>query len=412
MRALASLLLLFVLAPIAAHAQVPVRTTSVAYVDPAVSPADATWIASGVRRGLGEIVDVDYVHPVDAVQGAEISSEVESAIGLLDEVAADLRAGETGRLEQLREAIAVLDASLPVVQRTTLADAYVLRAIGECARRRFTPCERGFRQVLTFRESFEYDTTRYPEEFSERFEQQRTSLLETGARTSLDVVVEPEGAEVFIDGRSLGPSPARTEDLLVGDHYLTVLAQGYEKYIERVRVAANGGRADVSLTRSERALAIEQGEERIREELTQERLDRSSAIVGLRGTLDAQRVIFVVLRPAGAEIEVGLYAFDLQTRARIATLTQNVPPGPGSADATRDAIAQLYARGQRRPLTQGPVAPPPPADDDGEIYEQWWFWTAIGAVVVTGAVVTGVIVLGEDDGGPPEGWTRIDGRVR
>ncbi len=58
----------------------------------------------------------------------------------------------------------------------------------------------------------------------------------SGARGGLKVSTATPGAEVWLDGRRLGPAPAGSDDLAPGEHLLEVLAAGHEPLSETVEV--------------------------------------------------------------------------------------------------------------------------------------------------------------------------------
>src|SRR5690606_3136720 len=82
-----------------------------------------------------------------------------------------------------------------------------------------------------------YDVARYGPDVADIFEEQKLRAL-SGPRGALIVETEPEGAEVYVDGRSYGPSPIRADGLLAGRHYVTIKELGFDEMIVRAEVRA------------------------------------------------------------------------------------------------------------------------------------------------------------------------------
>lgn len=390
-----------------------VTTTAIVFADEGVRPADETWVTIGLRRGVSEVEGVRYTHLSDAIEPPVVPLEVDDALTGLDDGANAMRSHDLARAQSLlRDAVPIIERNWDSVPRAVLADAYMLRAILECERNRFAQCERGFREVLVFREDLEYDLARYPVAHEERFSRVSAEIQAIGERATFELAVDPVGAEVFVDGRSYGPAPATIPELLVGSHFVTAISSRHTKRLERVQVTAPTTHLDLTLAPSERLLPIDNAEVRIRRELTRSRVERSSAIVGIRGTVSAKQVLFAVVTSEPRALLVQFYLFDLQTQFRLATAQVRTPVGEEAAERVRSAVSNLY----RGVDLTGFVAPPPPAravvEGRETVFEQWWFWTAVGAVVVSGGIVTGIVIAGSDDSGPPEGWQRVSGSIR
>lgn len=81
----------------------------------------------------------------------------------------------------------------------------------------------------------------------------REILVEVGATTevtatlaaggSIRVIANREGAQVALDGKLLGPSPAEANGVEIGEHLITVTLSGYEEY--RTKVLLKGGAREI-----------------------------------------------------------------------------------------------------------------------------------------------------------------------
>jgi len=363
-------------------------------------------VSIGLRRGVDTVQGMRFVHAADAMSQQRMSDEAAQALDELDGIAEMVRRGDADAASASVEgAIAAFENDLANVARGQLVDAYMLRALAECQRRRLRECREGFEYVVTFREGQEYDAERYPARHQALFDEVRDRLVADGVRGAVEIATEPEGAEVFVDGRSLGASPTTAEGLLVGMHYVTVKAVGYDKVVSRVEVNPSYQETvHLELDRSERALLMERDLPRIRSEMG---ADRAGPFIrGLRGYLYTQQVIVGAVRLApGGSLDVQLFLYHLQTRHLLSQKHRVVPPGSPGIVAVEQMAIELYEGVD----IQGTIAAPVDDLDLGEstpFWQKWWFWTAVGVVAASG--VAAIFFLGQTEGpAVPEGWTRV-----
>lgn len=412
MRAASLLLLSILLLVPSASAQRGVATSAVLLRESGATVAQASAVSIGLRRGISDVDGVRYVHPVDVLSAPVISEELEMAMEELEPIADMVRTGDARAAYRRADAvIEIFEQNLEAVRRSQLVDAYMLAAIGRCQAGERRACEQRIRDIIAFRESLEYAPERYGPEAADIFERARSRAL-SGPRGSLIVETDPPGAEVYIDGISYGPSPARADGLLVGAHYVTIKELGYEKLIARAEVRPGRGvsRAHFELVPNERAQLIvsEQAQARIRAELGEPRA--GSAIRSLGNTLGTAQVVIGVLRPAaGGQVHVQLYLYHLTTRLLQARKQATVTVDEAGIERTRQLAVELY---EGVDLTGGIEAPEDPLiGRQPELHEQWWFWTAIGGGValIAGAIAIGVAV---GDSQPiPSGFVRWGGQL-
>jgi hypothetical protein len=370
--------------------------------------AHLTRVGIGLRRGLEAIERLDYEYPGAMLAHRDAPEDLFTAIDELPSLVSAIREGTAGRVQRrLTEVTAIFEQNLDLVSRTDLVTAYVASATAQCARGRRRECIEGFEHVLTFRETAEYDTSQFSEEYFELFEETRARLLSEGERGALTIVTDPAGAEVFIDGRSMGPSPARADGLLVGGHYVTVKLTGYNEYAARAEVfGGSEQRVEYTLDRAANALILEQNLPAIRRELGRERA--GDAIRGIFGYLPVNQIVIgLVSQAPDGELTTALYLYDLRTQFLLAQRDAQVRPDQASDDAQR-LVAELYEGVSLAGRVEAPDDDPDFEDD--EIWEQWWFWTAIGAVTVGGAV-TLIAITSAEPAVPPD-TIRLNGLVQ
>lgn len=386
-----------------------VTATALLVAQDGVNSAQMTSVGVGVRRGIEADSRLRFADPVDLLSNASVPDEIQAAIDDLDPIAELVRSGDAADGQRRAQAaIQAFEMALVAVKRTALTDAYMLEAVALCRLNQRRQCVDGFARVITFRESIEYDESRYPADYAALFAQTKQRVL-AGPRGAVQIVTEPEGAEVFVDGRSFGAAPAVADGLLVGDHFVTIKRVGFEKLIARVTVEPDRtATARFPLQPIQRALLLERDLSRLPAELGEDRA--GPVISGLTGYLFANQAVIGLLRPGeGGGIDVSLYLYDLRTRFLLKERRATVPDGEAIERITA-LVAELY---DDVDLSGNVEAPPDEAprvvDPARPLWEQWWFWTAIGVVLVSGIVVALTI---DTDPEVPQGFTRFDGTVR
>lgn len=388
-----------------------VTATAIMLLEGGATAGQGATVSIGLRRGLMDVEGVRFVHPVDVLSPAAFDEDVQFAIEELEPLIDQVANGDADDAGARADAmIEVFEAHLDAVRRGQLVDAYMIAAIARCRMDRTRECERGFERIVTFREGHEYDSSRFPGEYATLFSRLRSRTL-AGARGTLIVETEPEGAEVYVDGRSYGPSPARVEGLLLGDHYVTVKHLSHQRVIRRATLSGDSSVVRVELRPNERSqlVASDEFQRLLRGELGEERAGANLRSLG--NTLGAAQVLVGVVRPIGGrQVHVQIWLYDIRTRFLLASR---------EGALSTDEAGMLTARQMARDLYQGVDlrgALAAPEEDAGsgarqpELWEQWWFWTVVGVVVVAGGVGIGAGVASTTPG-VPDGWTRVDGTL-
>jgi hypothetical protein len=390
-----------------------VATTALIMPDGGATDGDAALVTIGVRRGLGEVPGVRFIHPVDVLSPPEVSEDLAFSFDELEPLADQVRTGDARDVaDRAAYLVDLFEQNLLAVRREQLIDAYMLRGVALCRLHRNRDAEPVFARVMTFREGYEYDASRYPPECQDLFNGVRERTL-AGPRASLEVITEPAGAEVYIDGRSYGPSPVVADDLLVGDHYVTIKHIAYVKAVERATVARTGSSVGYALVPNERSALIASAEAlgALRAELEEERA--GSTIRSLGNTLGAAQCVVGVATPSGDELHVQLFLYDVRTRFRLNQSEFDMTRDEAGMEIARDAAVRLYEGVDLSGAIDAPVDESGlPTTRQPEVWEQWWFWTAIGAGAVAVGVGVGVGVAASQSSEPalPEGWVRFDAR--
>ncbi|MBX3275112.1 MAG: PEGA domain-containing protein [Sandaracinaceae bacterium] len=399
-----------------AHAQDGRSTSAVFVYEAGATIEQGAIVTMGLRQGIGEVEGLRFVHPADAMTRLPYDQEVEDGLAELDSVADMVRTGDAAyAFQRADELIELFERNLVRVRREQLIDAYMLSAVGRCRAARRRECEQRMGEVIAWREGLTYDDARYGAGFREVFDRARVRAT-SGGRGTLFVETVPPGAEVYVDGRSYGPSPARVDGLLAGAHYITIKEVNHLRHM--VRAEVRGGRETrerVVLEPNPQAqlVASEAVQQRLRGEVGEPRAQRTVQSVGRE--LGTTQLIVGVLRPAaGDRVHVQLYLYHMVTQHLQAQAEATLSIDEAGIARGAELAQELY----RGVDLEGGIEAPP--DDTvivaptPEVYEQWWFWTAIGgvALAVVLGVVIGVVVAEESAQGPPDGFFRfVVGRI-
>jgi hypothetical protein len=372
--------------------------------------AEQTLVSMGVRRGLRGDRRLDDEHPADILI-SDRPEELYEAEAAPDEIAEMLKNGQARPAEErARSVLQVFEDNLPYVKRSMLADTYTLLGASLCMQRQRSECEDIFRKVVVFREHFYYDPERYPQQLADVFTNIQMELTDTGVRGSVEIITYPEGAEVFVDGRSYGPSPAVAEGLLVGDHYVTVKAIGYEKRIVRATVEESfQGTVDLALDTSDESLLITQAMEVIPEELGRERA--GDAIQSIATNLFVHQTIVGTITPAGeGAVHVHLYLYDLRTKFLLSEQEGELTLDDEGSLRAQEMVAALYEGVDLSGRVEAPDEGPN-FEESPPFWKRWWFWTAVGAAVV-GGIILGVVLANSGGESLPVGFYQSNASIQ
>ena len=221
---------------------------------------------------------------------------------------------------------------------------------------------------------------------------------------SVEVNVDPEGAEVWIDGMLKGPAPL-TAELAPGKHLFAARKNGYISGGSIVEVRAGRRPTDVSILLEAAAGGSAPAGPRQPNgvaDLPAALMEGSGREMALYRSICDQvgaRVLLMLwLMPTGgATSMISIQLYDrLADRIIGAGLSPEVPvhstqTGPAALASIKQVLenpAQTLIAGMVCGAADQPhraAAGNGEGDDDDSIVNAWWFWTIIGAVVAGGA---------------------------
>ncbi len=238
------------------------------------------------------------------------------------------------------------------------------------------------------------------------------AVAEVAAADKGAVVIEtdPPFAEVYVNGRYRGISPATVAGLPVGDHIVAVFKPGWARKTATVTSSLEGlQERQVSLESARRQLSFDELRRNLVSEIDE--ATKSESRQGGDGVRAAGALLFsevaIVVRASGpkASKQVELYAFDTGSRRLLKHVSSTVDWSSRNRKSIKAMVSELLDFDYAAALggaTQDPNELRPEVEEDDSVVTKWWFWTIIGVGVagVAGGTAAAVILTG-DDGPPP-----------
>jgi hypothetical protein len=190
----------------------------------------------------------------------------------------------------------------------------------------------------------------------------------------------------------------------VGDHYVTLKLEGYQRRVVKAKVDPRYQELVTEmLPPSEKYLLVQQSLERARPKLGDD--DADVSMVDLRTFLFIDMAVFLLVEPGkGKTLALSAYLYDLRSKRRLSDVHGATvdPENPRALQKKLDEMARaLFANvrydGARpdvaRPRKKKKAGPPEPTP----FYGTWWFWTgvALGAAAVVTPIVFYDDIVGE-----------------
>ncbi len=330
--------------------------------------------------------------PIEPGAGDE-RAVLERARTQLDAAHAALKAFEyDDALDRLRQADATLRAMMPTADVTTaLYEVNLLAGQVYAARSEEPRALEAFRLARRLvPELTSLDPARYRPQIVSLYD--KAGASPGAAAGSFNVITEPPGAAVWLDGRPAGASPIELTGLAPGEHYLGLSLDGHVPRNERI-VVGKDARAEQSyllarLPAEQRARALRVG--LARPGLKDDDYRRGAALLADVASVD----VLVLVRSdddkivaAAWDVHAGRLGAWVSLSDGGAALVRTLPAADASAIAVPaprdvatklpvDSADDLIAGGKR-----GAIRPP--------WYRTWWGMSILigGGVLVTGAIL-------------------------
>jgi len=382
--------------------------------------------ASGLRRASG--VENRYDRELETVQ-----RQVEAGYQAL----ASQRWSEA--LEAYRAAETALQPVLAIASRSLVARVYKGLGISLLQAQKQLQAKDAIKRSLAVypgQQASEYAVTVEARNFFRQVQQE----MEESPETSVGVEAEKD-AEVYLDGDFKGFAPIQVQGLKPGDHWITVIADGFQPWSQFVAVrgvveqkvevtlkpAAERGRQEQALAGVLRSLekTLPEAEARALAEasgatdLLVLRVSQEKNGFSARGIFLSGAGVRPVQRDLGRDENLVTTLQDLlvdltgvAARSESTMVALEAPPV---------ALPEASQAGGGSPTVQGNedliVDPNSPIFKDtsskpkkSNLVRQWWFWTAlvVGAGAIAGLTWWGVTAGASEGGGGPTGDLRVN----
>lgn len=390
------------LVTLAPDARAQGTTRTVAVIDISADDKDNAQIYRDVLRGLRKVdgYEIKDTHVV-LNAGAEVEGQnniktaeafYKAGVNALDEGEAE------DALEQLESAASMMERDYAVL-RDRGSHRKLLLQLGVAATRageRDTALA-AFVRAVTFRA--DPATVGMLDEEAALFKEAESAVASLSLGAVLIETV-PSHAEIYVDGRFRGISPATVAGLTEGRHLVAAYKAGYARHTEAITASSSGLEStEILLEPARRKPQYDQLKDKLAAEVGSKVAEGVRSVGAL---LFTETALVVRSTGEGAGKKIGLFLYDVASKTLLNSIDEPVDWSSRNKGAVAAMVARLVDIDYATALggvTTGP-GDGAGAEEESSIVEQWWFWTIIGAVVV-GGTTAGVVVALQDDGPPP-----------
>lgn len=226
------------LTPRAVPTASPSSVTVVAISLDATSRTEAARLAYWAEQSVARSGRLDLVRLTDALDAqGKAAREAKAAEG-----AAAMKEGQTAydeldtqkALQQFDAASRAFEASDLSRNFGDLSRARVMKAASQVANGESTAAQLEIRAVLAVDPRAQFSPNFFPPDDMAFVDKERKAAL-AGSTGTLSVSTEPVPAQVYVDGQFRGVSPVELKGLTPADHFVTVMAPGFEVEQRRAR---------------------------------------------------------------------------------------------------------------------------------------------------------------------------------
>jgi hypothetical protein len=354
----------------------------------APGPRAVLWRSLESSLKKNQRVDVKDKDLLLADFGGEVpEAPVAKARQLFDEGATALDQGNpAAAVPKLAAAETAFEPVLAFVKKNELADAQFLLGVAHALAGDKKKARAAFVRLQVWRGAYQWDVEKYAQVLP-IWQAAHDDVAKIG-RGSIEVVTEPEGAMAFVDGKYIGVTPTAADALPVGDHFVTLKLEGYQRRVVKAHVDPRYQEVVTeTLVRSEKYLLVEQALARARDALGRPEADVS--MVDLRTFLFLDMAVFVHVAPgasAGTYV-LDAYLYDLRSKRMLSQVRGAEVASDADAAAMDAATEPLFSalfasvsyEGKAPAVVSKRKKVEPPRRTP--LYEKTWFWVAVGAGV-------------------------------
>jgi PEGA domain len=293
------------------------------------------------------------------------------------------------------EALRTMLGDLASVPKSQLADVQVHLAAAQLGSGRRRAAQRTLEHVLTWRSRHPLRLRLPAPRGWARLVREVRDWAVDAREGSVRVTSVPPGAEAFVDGKRLGPTPTRVSGLTTGTHYLTLKLEGYQRVVMPLKVALREETTSVQLRKEEQVFALVQDLHSLRTDLG---LPQVSFPALLRDQLGLNKALVVVVR---GPRRISAYLYRLSNGRRTRRIRSMQLRMPLRAQAIRSLA--LWRAGGPAPTERveggGEEQGTDKAATTSPWYKRWWVWGLVGAAAVAGVVIPVTLASQADEAG-------------
>lgn len=307
--------------------------------------------------------------------------------------------------EQLESAATLLEASFAFLRNVEEYRQLLLR-LGVA--RHSQDDEAGAREAFSRAMLFRAEPTSVPLGEAQALYDGAAADLAAKELGAIVIATEPPHAEVYVNGRYRGISPATVAALPIGTHLVAIFKPGWARRTATVTSS--------STTLSAHTLALDPARRQLPfDQLRQDLVGEIAALSdthkeGGDGVRAAGALLFsevaIVVRSTGDRDakRVELFAFDTRSRRLLNRAAAQVDWRSRNKEAIAALITDLLDFDYAVSLggaAADPGATPPAAEEEDSVVTKWWFWTIVGVGVAGVAAGTAAAVVLSDEGAAP-----------
>jgi hypothetical protein len=288
----------------------------------------------------------------------------------------------------LKSALQKMHDSLAQVPKVQLADAICHLAAAYLGAGRMAPAQQTLQWLLAWRPRHSLQLrVGNPIDWTETVHRMRDWQAKAPLG-SVQITSEPSRAELFIDGRRMGPTPIFVSNLTVGTHYLTLRLEGYQRVVRSIQVQLREQTLQVQLLPQQDVFSLLQQLREVQSYMGDPEVEFPPVLQSQMGLTHA---LFVVVSAPQPQQDLSAYLYRLGGGSVVAqtTLTLTPPIRP----VQLDPLALWRAK-----IAQGPLRwdMGPPAESQ-PWYKRWWVWGLVTVGVAAAVVVPWVLVNRSDN---------------
>lgn len=287
----------------------------------------------------------------------------------------------------LKRALQRMHDSLAQVPKVQLADAICHLAAAYVGAGRRLQAQQTLQWLLSWRPQHSLQLrVKSPKHWTETVHRLRDWQAKA-PMGSVQITSEPSRAELFIDGRRLGPTPVVVSNLTVGTHYLNLHMDGYQRVVRSMQVQQREQTLRVQMLPQREVLSLLQQLHGVRAFLGDPEVELPPV---LQSQIGLTHALFVVVSAPRPQQDLSAYLYRLRGSNLVTQTTLSFTPPIRSVQLEPLAL-------WRTKLSRGPLHwDVSPSKESQPWYKRWWVWGLI-TVGVTAAVVLPLVLVNRDD---------------